>query len=236
MTDVSLVPNDPEKKSGGLKGLKRGLGTVLGRRKDNKAAVSGRGASESPERKAKGASAFNSFSNRLGRGRDLPTPLEDEETPRPSSPLRTVTSASEREPIDGSAQSLAAAGMLSNGDRSNSDYRSRPTSQMPQTHQSDVAQLQEPLQPTIVEPSQSTSQAFDAPRDNDGFSVPPPQLDAISQAQREAADMPSPALNVNIRQAPIAEEPSDSELATMASSLKMVRSDNYCYTSFLRSN
>lgn len=186
-----------------------------------------RGASESPERKEKsGSSAFNTFSSRFARGRDLPTPLEDEETsPRPRSPLRTITSASAGEPpaIDGSAQSLAAAGMLPNGH----DTPTRPhttQTQAPQGHLGDVALLQEPLQPTSSGPIQPASRQFEPPKDAEGFTVPPPHIDAISQAEREAADEnASPAYNVNIRQAPIAEEGSDDALATMANTLKMVR-------------
>lgn len=177
-----------------------------------------RGGSESPERKEKGGSAFNSFSSRFGRGRDLPTPLEDEETSRPRSPLRTITSQSDRDdvPIDGSAQSLAAAGMLPNGNSGRADVR-----------QTEASQLQEPLQPSAPDLIQPVSREPEAPKDNEGYSLPPPQLDAISQAQREAneGDGSSPAFNVNIRQAPIAEETSDADLTSMADRLKMVCSN-----------
>lgn len=216
-----LVQAEPEKKSG-LKGLKR-LGTVLGRRRESKIMLPARGASESPERKEKsGSSAFNTFSSRFGRGRDLPTPLEDEEIP---SPLRTITSASageaEAPAIDGSAQSLAAAGMLPNGH----DTPTRPhtaQTQPPHPLLADVALLQEPLQPSAPQSNQPESREFEPPRDAEGYTVPPTHIDAISQAEREAADEnASPAYNVNIRQAPIAEEGSDDALASMANTLKM---------------
>lgn len=217
---VSLVAGttEPEKKSGGLKGLKR-LGTVLGRRRESKIMLPARGGSESPERKAKGGSAFNSFAGRLGRGRDMPTPLEesDETSARPRSPLRTMTSTSnyneETPAIDGSAQSLAAAGLLPNGSS---------TSNGLQGHQADVAQLQEPMQPSAPEPIRE----YEPPKDNEGFNLPPSRLDPISQAEREAADAgesSQPSYNVNIRNAPIAEEGNDDvTLATLASTLKMV--------------
>lgn len=218
-----LVQAEPEKKSG-LKGLKR-LGTVLGRRRESKIMLPARGASESPERKERsGSSAFNTFSSRFGRGRDLPTPLEDEESPPgTASPLRTITSASAGEPpaIDGSAQSLAAAGMLPNGH----DTPTRPhttQTQANQGHLGDVALLQEPLQPSAPQSIQPESREFEPPRDAEGYTLPPPHIDAISQAERDAADEnASPAYNVNIRQAPIAEEGSDDALASMANTLKM---------------
>jgi len=188
----------------------------------------GRAGSESPERQPKGNSAFNSFSSRFGRGRDLPTPLEDEESPqRPRSPLRTMTSSSNvpnspaptaREPArtDGTAQSLIAAGLMPNGHQ-----------QVQPSHTAEVAQLQEPLQPSAPELIQPESrEVAEAPRDIEGFSVPPPRIDPISQAEAEAADNGSPAFNVSIRQAPIAEEGSDATLASMANTLKMVRADN----------
>ena len=179
-----------------------------------------RAISESPERQPKGNNAFNTFAGRFGRGRDLPTPLEDEESPhRPRSPLRTMTSSSTvptspevertRAPIDGSAQSLAAAGMLSNG---------HDTSQ--QSYRSDVAQLQEPLQPSAPD---SVVPLSDTNRDNEGYSLPPSRIDPISQAEQEAAENAAQSFNLNIRQAPIAEEGSDVALTSMANTLKMVR-------------
>lgn len=146
---------EPEKKSGGLKGLKR-LGTVLGRNKNRDSKVLSGRSGESPERKPSRPSAFNSLSSRFGRSHDLPTPLEESEEPasRPRSPLRTMTSNTtssnrptsngdkELPPIDGSAMSLAAAGLA-------------PESSHQQNH---VSQLQEPLQPSQPSPQPSASE------------------------------------------------------------------------------
>ncbi|KAL1310801.1 hypothetical protein AAFC00_001042 [Neodothiora populina] len=213
------IPAEPEKKSGGLKGLKR-LGTVLGRRRESKIILPTRTGSESPERRPK-PSAFNSFTGRLGRGHNMPAPLEEsEESPsRPRSPLRKITSADDnQEPIDGSAQSLAAAGLMpESSERSNGNGINGY-----QGHQADVAQLQAPMQPSAPQYAQPSSRDSDGPRDSEGFSLPPAHLDAISQAEREAADGSSPAYHVNIRNAPIAEEGNDDvTLATLASTLKM---------------
>ena len=90
----------------------------------------------------------------------MPTPLEEnEETTRPRSPLRTITSNTnssyrggtsngdkELPPIDGSAQSLAAAGLAP--EPSHQPYQ-----------QNNASQLQEPLQPSQASlPLQSSSQ------------------------------------------------------------------------------
>ncbi|KAG9878242.1 hypothetical protein KCU94_g21687, partial [Aureobasidium melanogenum] len=199
-------------------------------------------ASESPERKPSRPSAFNSLSSRFGRNNDLPTPLEESEEPtRPRSPLRTATSNTnsshrgtangdkELPPIDGSAQSLAAAGLA-------------PEPNHQSFQQSSSSQLQEPLQPSQASlPSQSTSQPFVSEfpstmqpmqptqpmqpiRDNQGFSEPPAAVDAISQAEREAADAndaSQPSFKLDIRNAPIAEEGGDAALTSMANTLKM---------------
>lgn len=63
--------------------------------------------------------------------------------------------------------------------------------------------------PTLSEPR----------RDSQGFSVPPPILDPISQAQADANELSQPQFNVNIRNAPIREEGGDAALATMANTL-----------------
>lgn len=167
----------------------------MGRRRESKILPS-RG-SESPERK--GSSFGNSFSSRLGRGRDLPTPREDDENSsgRPRSPLRTITSASstaspartdkELPPIDGSAQSLAAAGLLSNGN-ANGNYTAGRSNQPTSSHQSELGQLQEPLAPSAPQSSQTFSRDIEPVRDAEGYSVQPSAIDPISQAEQEAAE------------------------------------------------
>jgi hypothetical protein len=153
--------SEPEKQKSGSKGGLKRLGTLLGRNKnrESKMMIPDR-VSESPERKPSRPSAFNSLSSRFGRNHDLPTPLEEgEESSRPRSPLRTITSNTnssyrggtsngdkELPPIDGSAQSLAAAGLAP--EPSHQPYQ-----------QNNASQLQEPLQPSQASlPVQSSSQ------------------------------------------------------------------------------
>jgi hypothetical protein len=207
---------------------------VLGRNKNRESkALPGR-ASVSPDPKPSRPSAFNSLSSRFGRNNhDLPTPLEEsEELPidRQTSPLRTMSSAyrstpngdKELPPIDGSAQSLAAAGLAPE----------------PSRRQNSISQLQQPLQPSLqpsprpvssdftqpLQPTQPTQSMPSPQRDNDGFSEPPRALDAISQAEQDAADANEASqsqFKLDIRSAPIAEEGGDAALASMASTLKM---------------
>ncbi|KAH0167957.1 hypothetical protein KCU67_g3682, partial [Aureobasidium melanogenum] len=235
--------SEPEKQKSG-KGLKR-LGTLLGRKNRESKMIPDR-ASESPERKPSRPSAFNSLSSRFGRNTDLPTPLEESEEPnRPRSPLRNTNSShrgtangdKELPPIDGSALSLAAAGLAPEP-----NHQSYQQSSHQPFQQSSSSQLQEPLQPSQTSlPAQSTSQPFASEfpstmqpmqptqptqpiRDNQGFSEPPAAFDAISQAEREAADAndaSQPSFKLDIRNAPIAEEGGDAALTTMANTLKM---------------
>ena len=152
--------SEPEKQKSGSKGGLKRLGTLLGRNKNRESKMIPDRVSESPERRPSRPSAFNSLSSRFGRNHDLPTPLEESEEPtRPRSPLRTVTSNTnssyrgatsngdkELPPIDGSAQSLAAAGLA-------------PESSHQPYQRNNASQLQEPLQPSQASlPAQSSSQ------------------------------------------------------------------------------
>jgi hypothetical protein len=134
--------------------------------------------SESPERRPSRPSAFNSLSSRFGRNHDLPTPLEESEEPsRPRSPLRTVTSNTnsshrggtsngdkELPPIDGSAQSLAAAGLA-------------PEPGHQPYQQNNASQLQEPLQPSQASlPVQPSPQPSASDFSQTVYPTPPAQI------------------------------------------------------------
>lgn len=210
--------SEPSKK-GPFKGLKR-LGTVMSRRA-SKQPQQLASTEESPERKQK-SSPFG----RLGRNKhsySMEAPQEDAELSQrrgseameaPPQTQESSTSASRPPQLDpiphingaGSGPTAASstfAPTFANG-----------------SHQGDLADLEPPKPsqpataavPTFVEPS----------RDNDGFSVPPQQLDPISQAQADAGDLgdrQEPQFNVNIRNAPIQEEGGDVALASMANKL-----------------
>jgi hypothetical protein len=103
----------------------------------------------------------------------LPTPLEEsEESTRPRSPLRNTNSShrgtangdKELPPIDGSALSLAAAGLAPEPNHQSfqqSSHQSFQQSSHQPFQQSSSSQLQEPLQPSQTSlPAQSTSQPF----------------------------------------------------------------------------
>lgn len=100
------VSDLPTPKADKPRGLRR-LGTVLGRRRESKIPSGAGRIAESPERtpdkrasRLPNSSTFSSFSNRMGRSRDaVPTlePPREEESERPRSPLRTVSSRSDTE-------------------------------------------------------------------------------------------------------------------------------------------
>ncbi|OLN95841.1 Cytoskeletal protein syp1 [Colletotrichum chlorophyti] len=78
------------------------------------------------------------------------------------------------------------------------------------THDADVADVAPPPGPP---PSQSKE--ADA-KDAEGFTIPPPADDPISQAQREAAEENDQLFKLNIQSSPIAEEDADAKQAAMS--------------------
>ncbi|KAK5124530.1 hypothetical protein LTR85_001747 [Meristemomyces frigidus] len=220
-----------EKKKSRFGGLKR-LGTVVGGKKRESKQPSLEPMAESPDRRSK-ASPFNSFSNRLGRSKGAPALEPPQETPsreRPRSPLRLgsevmePSSASRNLPSSPRPVSRMEAPPQVNG--TPSATRNVPVLATPipnGSHQGDLADL-EPPKPSQPEPQIETA-AAEVQRDSEGFSLPPSNLDPISQAQADAAaagEGAAPAFNVNIRNAPIREEAGDSEaaLASVANKLQ----------------
>ncbi|KAI5364296.1 putative FCH domain, AH/BAR domain superfamily, Mu domain-containing protein [Septoria linicola] len=226
---------EPQKK-GAFKGLKR-LGTVMSRR-GNKQSQQLASTDESPERKPK-SSPFG----RLGRNKNsysLEPPQEEaESSERPQSPLRRGSEVLEAPRTQGSTISSSQPPQLGliphvNGAGSGPNSASSPSGPTFESilanggHQSDLADLDppKPSQPQAYQTYQPAGPAIptvaEPQRDNDGFSVPPPQLDPISQAQADAGDLgdrQEPQFNVNIRNAPIQEEGGDAALASMATKL-----------------
>ncbi|KAK6428556.1 Suppressor of Profilin deletion [Oleoguttula sp. CCFEE 5521] len=229
---------EPEKKKGALKGLKR-LGTVMGRssRRESKQPQQLAPMAESPER-APRASPFSSFSGRLGRSKENTLEPPAESAQRPRSPLRLGSEVLDTPPrIDsrpqpGSTNSYTTpsknaypvapivGGAMVGGLASGAAYGSVPNG----THQHDLADLEPPKpaqpvpvqQPSITEPQ----------RDNEGYSLPPSNIDPITQAQQEAlsnGENAQPQYNVNIRNAPIQDDADrDTALADIASKLQIV--------------
>jgi hypothetical protein len=138
---ISDLPTPKPEKARGL----RRLGTVLGRRRESKIPAGAGRIAESPERKAERpqqSSGFSSFSSRMGRSKDVPTPLEppqEEARERPRSPLRRVTSAVDEDP-----DAITPVG----GPSTNGTLRPRTSNNANGTHGNELRQLQEPLQPS----------------------------------------------------------------------------------------
>lgn len=193
------------------KGLRR-LGTVLSRRRESKIPAGADRISESPERKPKTSTGFSSFSSRLGRSRDMPSPLEtphEDARERPPSPLRTMSSAYSVPTI---REDESAA---TNGNFSQS---SAPVNVPNGSHQSDLTQLQAPL-----EPSGPSAPVAEPTKDSEGFSVRPPDADPISQIEQDASQSSSSPFSLAIRDAPVNQNDDDDEaLSVVASRLKMV--------------
>lgn len=199
--------NTPEPKKGFAKGLKR-FGTVMSRRRESKMPANLPSMAEAPEEKKSKSSPFG----RLGRSKDsygMEPPQEEPATlQRPASPNRVGSEILES-PISRDAPQLGEIPHL------NGNSAAAMTSTSGQmfangSHQSDLADLEPPKPHTTTSP--------EPPRDSEGFSMPPTDLDPISQAQAEAA-AETPQFNVNIRKAPIQEEGGDAALASLATKL-----------------
>ena len=211
-----------EKQKGRLKGLKR-LGTVMGRRRESKIPP---GAlpptSESPERKTR-PSPLNSF-GRLGRSRDntptLATTQEVSPRERPRSPARLGSELFNPPSTSREGPTSPTPAPQVNGTSSGASMVPPVAAIIPNgSHQGDLADLEPPksAQPQPPAPTETR-------KDSEGFSVPPQDIDPITQAQLDAAaagEGSTPQFNVNIRDAPIQEEGGNSEaaLASMANKL-----------------
>lgn len=225
----------PEEKKGRLKGLRR-LGTVMGRKRESKLPAGLPPTSESPERKSRpspfsrgsrskeNTSTLGSFSEapRIDRprsplrlGSDLfNSPSETRITP--SSPGQSAQT-SELPAVNGTALA-AGAGVVAAG------AAGAATLAVPNgSHQGDLADLEPPKPAQTQEASSAAVPAAPEPKqDNEGFSVPPQNLDPISQAEQDAAaEGSAPQFNVNIRDTPIQDDASNanSSLASVAGKL-----------------
>lgn len=214
-----------DKRKSRMGGLSR-IGTVLkGGRKKEKAPATLAPMAESPERKPR-ASPF-SMKNKFGKSHDATTLEPPQETPtweRPRSPLRRGSEIMEpTEAARATPRSPSDPDRIEPAPQANGTNHATPAAAfVPSSGQGDLADL-EPPGPTSTEPA-----APEPEKDSEGYSVPPAHVDPIAQAQADAAmagDAPAPAFNVNIRNAPIREEGSDSDaaLANMANKLVSVK-------------
>ncbi|WPH00283.1 Hypothetical protein R9X50_00310700 [Acrodontium crateriforme] len=235
-----------DKRKSRFGGLKR-LGTVMRSSKDSdrrKSKIPTQLApmAESPESSDKTRSSPFSAGRRFGR-RDSTTNLEPPKSSagRPSSPLRMgsdvleppsplpgadpsspspVRRSEEPSRVNGTAAAAGVSGFAAGR------AGAVATAAMLNGHQNDLADLEPP---TLSPPkSQGASSAVLEPtKDSEGFSVPPADLDPITQAQREAASFEGepgsntpPAFNVNIRDKPIQDENADAALSSAATKLQ----------------
>lgn len=223
------IPEDKQK--GRLKGLRR-LGTVMGRKRESKYGSPLPTTAESPERKPK-PSPFNSFAGRLGRSKDASSLEPMQETSprqRPASPMRYGSEVLEPPRTGSSVGASTPPATASSSLAPPPQLNGAPQLSLPNgSHQSDLSDL-EPPKPTT--PLQERSSSLNAPaavpepqKDDEGFTVPPLDVDPITAAQREAAmagegDPTAPQFNVNIRDAPIQEDSGSADaLASVAGKL-----------------
>ncbi|KAK5115575.1 hypothetical protein LTR62_001234 [Meristemomyces frigidus] len=210
-----------DKKKSRFGGALKRLGTVAGGRKNRESRMPPGLApmAESPEKKTK-SSPFNSIGGRFGKQKhqnldDFESPAETPTRERPRSPLRMGSEMFESSSASGSRAAPGAEQSRANGPSAAlSALEGAP--RLPPVmanggHQRDLADL-EPPKPSQPEPQPIA----ETQRDAEGYSLPPQTLDPISQAQADAAaagEGTSPAFNVNIRNAPIQDEMTESPAA-----------------------
>ncbi|KAK3671815.1 Suppressor of Profilin deletion [Recurvomyces mirabilis] len=220
-----------DKKKSRFGGALKRLGTTVGGRKRESRMPPGLAPmAESPEKKSK--SPFNSIGGRFGKQKhqnldDIETSVDTPSRERPRPPLRMGSEMFESSSAAQPTSPNAARGLESshvNGGTAAALSALEGAPRLPPImanggHQGDLADL-EPPKPTQPEPVPMA----ETQRDAEGYSLPPQTLDPISQAQADAAaagEGSSPAFNVNIRNAPIQDESTDSHaaLTSMASTL-----------------
>jgi hypothetical protein len=212
--DASI--NEKEKK-GPLKGLKR-FGTVMGRRSSKVPAGALPPMTETPERKSK--------SSRFGLGRSKSSYLSDQEPESSSSrpplphvgseildeepePARAATTTEDRPLHNGTSSGTAQAPIINT-------YNDIPSLSSSEVNNVNDSQISASSGPTIPQ------------KDNEGFSVPPPVLDPISEASLAlTGEAPQPQYNVNILSTPIKEEGGAAALENVAGKLVCCIEMNY---------
>jgi hypothetical protein len=206
--DASINEKEKEKK-GPLKGLKR-LGTVMGRRSSKVPAGALPPTTETPERKSKG-SRFG-----LGRSKSSYSTDQEQENPSQRPPLPHVGSEIlDEEPETSRAPTRTEDRSLYNG--SASGVTQAPTintyNDIPSLSSTEVNHINEPQEFNGAGPSIPQ-------KDNEGFTVPPPALDPISEASAAlAGEASQPQFNVNILNTPIKEEGGTAALENVAGKL-----------------
>ncbi|KAI4228135.1 MAG: hypothetical protein L6R36_001849 [Xanthoria steineri] len=207
----------PDRKPRGF-GLRR-LGTVMGRRKDDKK-PSEQG--PSPEKRSR-----PQFSLRRGTSsknmQTIPSPDDEAVPPLPVSPPQRKTSS----PQPNRPQTMAASPSQHEQRRMNEEVNGDAIMPAPSRSSSIPVQngIQTSAAPTQgdpqVQPPQSAETQRETRRDTEGFNVAPPAVDEISRAQQEAAanEPDQPQFKLDIRSEPIHEEGLDT-LSNMASTLR----------------
>ncbi|KZF25203.1 hypothetical protein L228DRAFT_280460 [Xylona heveae TC161] len=211
-----------EQRHGGLSSLKR-LGTVIGRRRQSATPY---GRPSSPDKRS--TSNLETFA-RAGSSRDQ---SHISASPRGSSPhLPLPSTREEAEPpgafdLPSSPRGLSSSHEKTNG---NEDHQAMEDNLISGTgapngvsqHTGSIAIEAAPEEPSSLSKEEIT--------DAEGFSVPPPSTDAISQAEQEAAsENAAPQFKLDIRNDPIQEEDGDAEsaLANVANTLRAQAAPN----------
>ncbi|KAL8687813.1 MAG: hypothetical protein Q9224_005044, partial [Gallowayella concinna] len=208
-------PPAPERKPRGF-GLRR-LGTVMGRRKDDKKPGE---QAPSPEKEKRSRPQFSALRRGTSSKNMQTIPSPDEEAmPMPTSPPQRKTSSPQPTRSQTVGVSPSPADRRRTSDTVNGDAIMPAPSRISSLPvQNGIQTNAPPVQEEPPVPPPQTSE-----RDTEGYNVAPPALDDISRAQQEAAanEPDQPQFKLDIRSEPIHEEGLDT-LSNMASTLRVV--------------
>ncbi|KAL8810557.1 MAG: hypothetical protein Q9200_002479 [Gallowayella weberi] len=206
----------PERKPRGF-GLRR-LGTVMGRRKDDKKPSE---LGPSPEKEKRSRPQFSALRRGTSSKNMQTIPSPDEEAmPMPASPPQRKKSSPQTTRAQTVAVSPEPPDRRRIHDTVNGDaVISAPSRASTLPVQNGIQTNAPPLQDEPQVPPPQTAQTQ---RDTEGYNVAPPVLDDISRAQQEAAasEPDQPQFKLDIRSEPIHEEGLDT-LSNMASALRV---------------
>ena len=210
---VRTTSTDDIKQKGRFKGLKR-FGTVMGRKRDSKMPADVSSPSESPASQSR-PSPLNSLGNRF-RSRDtaptLATMQETSPRERPRSPPRLGS-----EIFSSPSEARADPDTPPNGGLNIDSPYTNGNSLAASRVEPETRDIETPS--AIIPERKESLAALEGRTDSEGFSLPPQNLDAISQAQQDAGladDGTAPQFNVAIRDAPVQED-AGSPVADLAS-------------------
>lgn len=145
------------------------------------------------------------------------------------SSLAETPDTSQREPEPFSPKTTEPPRETTNGIRQNESLLDTPTpapapapvvqppSNVNGTREPDLSDVQPPPGPPPSHKQETQASPIPGTKDSEGFNIPPPMNDPISEAQKEAAEEGDQPFKLNIQNTPVEEEDPEAKLAALSS-------------------